>query len=530
MVQAKRLCRKQLTRSRRSAMSKTMFRAALLAMIAITALACSDSARASTSRVALVVGNGIYQHAAHLATPANDAQDIAGVLTRLSFDVILRQNAGVDDLRLALQDFSGRSANADISIVYFAGYGVGAGADGYLIPVDAELSTAASFQAQAMPIQMALAGVARAKLLGLVILDAMRNNPFASAFSPQTSRANDAPVDTGIGTRNVLLFFAAEPGKTAEEGQGRNSPFAAALLKYLPAPDLEVNFLFRNVRDEVRTSTQQKQTPYMYGQLSGDKIYVNPVAQLNPTSPRVDLAAAQPCDRLASSPEDTARTRGVEGVKLDDIKTDDAVKACSDAVRQYPGVDRFHYQLGRSLYAAKNYPAALDSYKRAYDLGNTRALYALGEMYESGTGVDKDPARARFYYEIATQQKFAPAIVNLAAQYERGDSTAVDLAKALSLYRQAADLGDAHAINKLGVFSEKGLGASANVKQARAYYVKAAATGYDEAMINLARCYANGIGGKQDVGEARRLLNKAAQAGSAKARQILASVDKAKGK
>ena len=63
-----------------------------------------------------------------------------------------------------------------------------------------------------------------------------------------------------------------------------------------------------------------------------------------------------------------------------------------------------------------------------------------------------------------------------------------------------------------------------------AYYEKAAATGYDKAMINLARCYANAIGGRQDVGEAQRLLNKAAQGGSAKAKQILASVDKAKAK
>jgi Caspase domain/Sel1 repeat len=510
-------------------MSKKVVRIALLAMAVIIGLARGEAAHALANRVALVVGNGDYQHAAHLATPANDAQDVAAALTGLGFDVILRQNAGVDSLRHAFQDFSAKSAQADISIVYFAGYGVGVGAEGYLIPVDAELPTAAAFQELAVPIQIALADVAKAKLLGLVLLDAMRGNPFAATSTPQAGRPPDAP-ESGTGTRNVLLLFAAEPGKTAVESTGRNSPFAAALLKFLPAPDLEVNFLFRNIRDEVRKSTQQKQTPYMYGQLSGDKLYINPVVAMNPAASRVDLSAPQPCDRLASSPEDTTRSRGIEGVKLDDIKTDDAVKACSEAVRAYPGVDRFHYELGRSLFAAKNYPAALDSYKRAYDLGNTRALYALGEMYDSGMGVEKDPARARFYYEIAAQQKFAPAIVNLAAQYERGDGTAIDLAKALSLYREAAELGDAHALNKVGLFNEKGLAVEANVKQARAYYEKAAATGYDEAMINLARCYANGIGGRQDIAEARRLLTKAAQAGSAHARQILASVDKAKAK
>jgi hypothetical protein len=513
-------------------MSKIMLRIALLVMTALIPLAFGNASHAADNRVALIVGNSEYRHAPHLATPANDAQDIAAELTGLGFDVILRQNAGIDNLRQAFREFSDKSAKADIAMIYFAGYGVGASTEGYLIPVDAELSTAASFESEAVPMQEALFDVGRAKLLGLVILDAMRGNPFTSKFARQAS-PQPTPTDAAGGTRNVLVFFATEPGKATQEGQGRNSPMAAALLKFLPAPDLEINFLFRNVRDEVRKSTQQKQTPYMYGQLSGAKIFINDVAALKQASlaaAHSDLAAVQPCDRLASSPEDTTRSRGLVGVKIEDIKTGDAVKACSDAVRQYPGVDRFHYQLARSLFAAKDYPAAVDSYKRAYDLGNTRALYALGEMYDNGNGIEQDPTRARFYYEIAAQQKFAPAIVALATHYERGTGTAVDLPKALSLYQQAAELGDARAINKVGVFNERGLGTEANVKQARTYYEKAAAAGYDQAMINLARCYANGLGGKQDVGEARRLLNKAAQAGSAEARRILASVNGSKAK
>src|SRR6516164_7537851 len=123
-------------------MSKTTLGIAILAIAAIVGFGLSDTAYAA-NRAALVVGNGAYQHTQHLATPANDAQDIAGALTGLGFDVIMRQNAGIDSLRQAFQDFSEKSAQADISIVYFAGYGVGVGAEGYLIPVDAELPTAA---------------------------------------------------------------------------------------------------------------------------------------------------------------------------------------------------------------------------------------------------------------------------------------------------------------------------------------------------------------------------------------------------
>jgi hypothetical protein len=508
-------------------MMRRLIKIVVFAIVALASLAFAATAMASEDRVALVIGNADYQHAPHLATPVDDARDIAAELTGLGFDVVQQQNTGMQDLQRTFADFAEKSAKSEISIVYFAGYSVGNSTDGYVVPVDAELSTPAAYERQAVPIRAALLDVAKAKVLGLVLLDAMRGNPF-KARPAALPAPSDAPDGTVSGTRNVLVFFATEPGQTAVEDNGRNSPFAAALLKYLPASDLEISFMFRNIRDEVRKETHQKQTPYMYGQLSREKIFINDVASLRQAelaSSRANSSAAQPCDRLAASPEDTSRTRGISGVRLEDINTDKAVPACSDAVRQYPGVDRFHYQLARSLYAARNYPAAVDAYKRAYDLGNTRALYALGQMYDEGIGVDKDPARARFYYEMAVQAKFAPAMVNLAAQYERGDNAAVDFDKALNLYRQAADLGEARAINKLGVFSEKGRGMAANPTQARALYEKAAATGYDEAMINLARCYANGIGGRQDIQGARRLLNKAAQAGSAEAKRILASID-----
>src|SRR5689334_10822334 len=100
-------------------MSATMPRTLLIA--AALLLLCCGIARAADNRVALVVGNADYQHAAHLPTPANDAQDIAATLTRLGFDVVLRQNSTAGDLQRALADFSEKSAQADIAMIYFAG-------------------------------------------------------------------------------------------------------------------------------------------------------------------------------------------------------------------------------------------------------------------------------------------------------------------------------------------------------------------------------------------------------------------------
>ncbi|WP_159011739.1 caspase family protein [Bradyrhizobium sp. S69] len=491
-------------------------------------LACSAPAEALGNRIALVVGNANYKNAPHLYTPINDAQDLATMLTGLGFEVTLRNDTRLADLQQALRDFSEKSAKADIAILYFAGYSISNGHDGYLIPVDAEIGAAASFQKETVPLYKATLGLARAHTLGLVILDALHGNPFTAQPEKPDSRDLEAPGGAAETSRNVLLFFATGPGKTAEDGKGRNSPLAAALLKYLPRKDLEISFLFRNIRDEVRTSTAQKQTPYMYGQLSREKIFINgsPTASPGPASSSLDPFKVQPCDQLAAATDDASKNPAVKGINLEDIKSGDAQSACAQAVTQFPNVGRFHYQLGRSLFAAKDYPAALKSYKKAFELGNIAALYALGAMYDDGIGVDKDPARARFYYEIAAQGEFAPAMVSLGAQHERGVGTAVDPAKAYDFYQRAAALGDARAINKLGVFAEKGLAVTQDVKRARSYYEKSATLGDSEAMVNLARCFANGIGGRKDIGAARQWLAKAASAGSAEAKQILAAVDK----
>jgi len=495
--------------------------------IAVVLALFGADAKAAGGRVALVVGNSGYRNAPPIASPVNDAEDIATALARLGFDVDLRKDATLDDLRTGIRSFTEKSANADISIFYFAGYSAAAGVGGYLIPVDARLATPQSSRTETIPLPAAIAGAARARKLGLVIFDAMRENPFPAQPDGRGGSGDPVAAARGGPIRNTLVFFPTEPGRIADDGKGRNSPFAAALLKYLPQADLEINFVFRSVRDDVREATLQRQTPYMYGQLSQDRIYLNPVKQaaIVPADP----ALARRCDNLAAGLEDARTSTAGQGEAREDTRAAEAATACSDAVRQSPGADRLHYQLGRSLFATRDYAGAMASYKTASELGNARAIYEMGWMYDSGNGVEKDPARARFYYEMAAEKKVAPALVRLGVQQERGIGTASDPAQAYALYRRAADLGDATAVNRMGELTEKGLGIKQNLKQARAFYEKSAAMGGLEAMVNLARCNANGIGGRQDLAEARRLLARAAQAGSADATRILAHIGDAKG-
>ena len=54
---------------------------------------------------------------------------------------------------------------------------------------------------------------------------------------------------------------------------GGNSPFVSAIIKNVETPGLEINFLFRKVRDEVLKVTDGRQEPYVYGSLPAEAFY-----------------------------------------------------------------------------------------------------------------------------------------------------------------------------------------------------------------------------------------------------------------
>ena len=503
---------------------RRFLRSVIFAFAATVLLLSGSLAGANERRVALVVGNANYANAPRLATSINDAEDIAEALTHLGFDIVLRRDAIATDLRSAIEEFSQKSNNADIAVVYFAGYSLNVGVGGYLIPIDARLSNPSDLRAETISLPEMMFGAGRAHSLGLVILDALHGNPFpVKVETSNVDPGTDAASSRSGGARNVLLLFATEPRKTSEQSHGRNSPLAAALLENLPKPNLEINFLLRNVRDHVRRATHSKQTPYMYGQLSKQKIFLASRGEATLSTIQTEAAKVQPCDELAAAPDDADKHPNVAGVAPEKIATADAIAACTDAVNRFPTTNRFYYQLGRAHFAAQNYDAALTNYKRAFELGSVRALFTLGTIYDHGDGMERDPVRARFYYEIAAQKKFAPAIVSLGVLYQTGVGVPQDPARAYELYRQAASLGDARAINKMGELTEKGLGVARNLRGARSLYEKSANMGHPEATVNLARCFANGIGGRKDIPEARKLLARAAKAGSTQARNILAA-------
>jgi hypothetical protein len=234
------------------------------------------AAAAEGRRVALVIGNGAYGNVPALLNPPNDASDIAAALKRLGFTVSLATNASFDEMRRGLIALGRDAAGADMAAVYFAGHGMEINGDNWLIPIDAALKRDTDAANEAISLQSVMLQVSNTTSLGLVILDACRDNPFAVRMN--RSLATRAATLGGLGriepTGNVLVAYAARDGTTALDGDARNSPFAAALLRNIEAPGVEVTFMFRNVRDDVMEATRNQQQPFVYGSLSRKAIYL----------------------------------------------------------------------------------------------------------------------------------------------------------------------------------------------------------------------------------------------------------------
>jgi Caspase domain len=268
-----------------------------LAVAAVLAGFTSASA-ADGRRVALVIGNGAYRSVPALPNPPNDAGDVAAALKRLGFEVTLVTNASFDEMRRGLIALGRDAAGADMATVYFAGHGMEINGENWLIPVDAELKRDTDAANEAISLQSVMMQVSSTTSLGLVILDACRNNPFAAKMN--RSLASRAAVSGGLGriepVGNVLVAYAARDGTTALDGNGRNSPFTAALLRNIETPGVEVTFVFRNVRDDVMEATRNEQQPFVYGSLSRKAIYLTGLpppgsGSATPTNPVAAVAA-----------------------------------------------------------------------------------------------------------------------------------------------------------------------------------------------------------------------------------------------
>ena len=245
--------------------------------LAASLVALVSQAVQASERVALVVGNANYHHAPPLANPRNDAEDIAVLLRGLGFQV----TAGVDLDDAAMEDrvrsFSRRARTADVALLFYAGHGLQVDGVNYLVPVDAQLADEADLPFETLPLDLILERMGGGT--NLVFLDACRDNPFARSWAGAgrtTAVGRGLTRVGGASGSGLFIAFATDPDHIAADGEGRNSPFTAALKRHIETPGLEINHLLTEVRKAVLASTGDVQRPWSNSSLSDAFYFVPP--------------------------------------------------------------------------------------------------------------------------------------------------------------------------------------------------------------------------------------------------------------
>lgn len=254
-------------------------------------------------RVALIIGNAGYGEAAPLKNPANDAVALSAVLERLGFQVLTGLDLDLRGMRSIARDFSRELAGADIALFFYAGHGVQVNGKNYLLPVDAKLEEEADLDFAALEAEFIMRQMDRSANTKLVMLDACRNNPFEHALSRSMGATRSATaLGRGLARINAsggsMIAFATDPGAVAFDGDGRHSPFTAALLEHIETPGLEVNVLMTRVRADVFAATDNKQRPWTSSSLIGE-VYLAPTGSA--AGPLADEQAAETSPAETSS-------------------------------------------------------------------------------------------------------------------------------------------------------------------------------------------------------------------------------------
>ena len=213
---------------------------------------------ATASRVALVIGNGRYPDAsAPLTQPINDARAMTAALREDGFLVEIVEDGTRDDMRRAIDRLKGKIRHDTVAMLFYAGYGIQAGRESYMIPVDAAIWKEGDVRRQGTSVEAVLDALKeKGARASLVVLDASRRNPFERRFRTYSRGlgAIEAP-------RNALILSSATPGKVLDDNKAENSALVTELLKNMNAQGAGAEQIFTRTRIGVSRVSDGQQVP-----------------------------------------------------------------------------------------------------------------------------------------------------------------------------------------------------------------------------------------------------------------------------
>jgi uncharacterized caspase-like protein len=219
------------------------------------------------THLALVIGNGHYPDAnAPLTQSINDARALSSSLRKNGFDVDMVEDATKDDMVRAVNRLKSRINRDSVVMLFFGGYGVQAGRESYMLPVDAVIWKESDVRRHGVSIEGVLDMMkeqgAKAKL---VVVDASRRNPYERRFRSYSHGL--APISA---SDNALILTSASPGKVVDDGKGEHSVLVSELLNNLNAQGSSAESVFNKTRVAISRASEGDQVPSISSSLLED--------------------------------------------------------------------------------------------------------------------------------------------------------------------------------------------------------------------------------------------------------------------
>jgi TPR repeat protein len=468
-------------------MRRSRYRAAwAAALLALGGLASPAAAQPAGScgtaplkgdRVALLIGNSAYNdwEWPSLKNAVNDIDYVCDAFAKAGIAPRIVRNADKASLDTALAEFAAEAKGAKSVILYYAGHGFEYGGRNWLVPMDAPPATRrADVEKRYLSLEALVKRVVPTGAFTLLFVDACRTpEPVVRIEDVNIAggEAGSAPVgllDIGQGA----VFYSTAKGRPALDFAPVGSPvspFAAAVVKELGIPGLEISDYFKVVARDVykRTYGMEKgpQQPFHYGSWFDDYYLVAPadVPEAGKQGGGFGSFSAAPPAPPTPSPAVRGAINPLADISLDRLAIEDEPVLVADVLSRHP--------VGEVIGLA--------------DGGNALAQHLAGYMFSLGVGVKKDVPRARAYLEKSAAQNFPAGQQELAYLLLENDPTPENVKRAHDLYVASSNAGFSKAKTHLAYRLASGTFGPADFVRAQALYSEAAAKGHPAAVFAL---------------------------------------------
>lgn len=249
----------------------------LLFIFLFTPFFLSAQENYTNRKTALVIGNSAYPNAP-LRNPKNDAVSMTTTLRDLGFEVLIYTDISRSEMRQAIQDFGDLiREKKGLGLFYYAGHGLQYQGKNYLVPVDAEIERSFQIEDECIKADQVLKMMELYENpMNIVIMDACRNNPYTRDFRDMNlglAKPDNAPLGS-------LVAFSTAPGSVASDGEGENGLYTQELIKAMMIPNLTLEQVFKEVRNNVLVVTNNKQIPWESSSLRGDFYFTSKVSNV----------------------------------------------------------------------------------------------------------------------------------------------------------------------------------------------------------------------------------------------------------